>query len=377
VNFAKPKQPLEAVNAAARKLIGPIEEDFNDWGSYLTAIDVVNNWRAAHAYPLHTLTMNLRGTTRRLTEDPLIAQRIKRLPSILLKLRLHPKMKLSQMQDLGGCRAILSDVESVKRIANYYERESNIKHLRQPTDDYITCPKSSGYRGVHLIYRYNSDKSRKLIYNGMKIEIQVRTKYQHAWATAVETVGMFSGQALKSSLGSVDWQRFFALMGSVIALREKSPLVAGTPTNRNELIADLNHYARSLQVSNRLREYGRALHALSSAPNDAYFYLLKLDPLKGTLDVSGFPVKEMELAEKTYAEAEVAAKDHGGDVVLVSVDSINALGKAYPNYFADTRLFVELMEQAIRGRSRGIKVPDRKLQIQGVLPFASQPSSSI
>ena len=43
----------------------------------------------------------------------------------------------------------------------------------------------SGYRGVHLIYRYNSD--RKTEYNTLLIEMQLRSQLQHAWATAVET----------------------------------------------------------------------------------------------------------------------------------------------------------------------------------------------
>ena len=51
-------------------------------------------------------------------------------------------------------------------------------------DDYITTPKDSGYRGVHLIYRYYSDKNET--FNGLKIEVQIRTALQHAWATAVD-----------------------------------------------------------------------------------------------------------------------------------------------------------------------------------------------
>ena len=90
-----------------------------------------------------------------------------------------------------------------------------------PIDDYISAPKASGYRGVHLMYRYKSDK-KKTIYNDLKIEMQIRSRYQHAWATAVETVGIFVGQALKTSMGDDRWLRFFALMGSAIAIREKT-----------------------------------------------------------------------------------------------------------------------------------------------------------
>ena len=35
------------------------------------------------------------------------------------------------------------------------------------------------------------------------------------------------------------------------------------------------------------------------------------------------------------------------DVVLVKSDSMASLRRAYPNYFADTTLFVESLEEAI------------------------------
>jgi len=37
----------------------------------------------------------------------------------------------------------------------------------------------------------------------------------------------------------------------------------------------------------------------------------------------------------------------GAEAVLVSVDSIAALQRAYPNYFLDTRVFLRALQQAI------------------------------
>jgi ppGpp synthetase/RelA/SpoT-type nucleotidyltranferase len=107
-------------------------------------------------------------------------------------------MTLSQMQDIGGCRAIVSSAEGVAKLCASYA-ESDLKHILHQTDNYIDTPKDSGYRGVHLIYRYHSD--RRQDYNSLKIEMQLRSQLQHAWATAVETVGAFVRQALKSSVG--------------------------------------------------------------------------------------------------------------------------------------------------------------------------------
>jgi ppGpp synthetase/RelA/SpoT-type nucleotidyltranferase len=90
-----------------------------------------------------------------------------------------------------------------------------VSHLAQNTigrrpgvDDYILSPKNSGYRSVHLLYKYNSDKKAPSIYNGLFIEVKIRSRLQHAWATAVETVVTFLQQALKSSQGEEEWLRF-------------------------------------------------------------------------------------------------------------------------------------------------------------------------
>jgi len=143
--------------------------------------------------------MNLTNVASRYEDDPLIAQRIKRLWSITHKLYRMPGLKLTQMQDLGGCRAILLNVNKVKEVVGHL-KDSNMKHTLSKTNDYITEPKVSGYRGVHMIYEFHSDNLKTEIYNGQRIEMQLRSRHQHAWATAVETVGTFSGQALKSSL---------------------------------------------------------------------------------------------------------------------------------------------------------------------------------
>jgi hypothetical protein len=57
--------------------------------------------------------MGLTSRTKRVAPGGLIAQWLKRVTSMLNKLAREPHMKLSQMQDLGGCRAIVPDVAAV------------------------------------------------------------------------------------------------------------------------------------------------------------------------------------------------------------------------------------------------------------------------
>ena len=332
------------------------EEDVSVWLEYDDALATVNNWRAAHGHPLNTFQTNLRVAARRIDAGPVVAQRTKRLTSITEKLYRLPKMKLTQMQDIGGCRAVLKSVSDVRKLVHYYEHESAIKHVLVSKDDYIAEPPVSGYRGVHLVYRYFSDKDTTKVYNGLKIEMQIRSQYQHAWATAVETVGTFVGEALKSSMGSEKWLRFFALMGTAIANRERTPAVPETPAHRPILVSELLALSNELEVARRLRAYNEAVRTFEQGadPSDKY-YLLNLDIQTEELTVTGFKFGEIENASKQYLAAEKAAKGSTRrDAVLVSVDSLAALPRAYPNYFADTRVFLDLVDQTLSGRPRRI-----------------------
>lgn len=315
------------------------------------ALQVINNWRSSHSFPLNTLQVTLRRLARREDPEALVAQRIKRLSSISHKLERFPTMKLSQMQDIGGCRAVLSSVAKAEAIRDAYGDRTVLRHRHHLVRevDYIEEPKPSGYRGIHLIFRYQSD--RKQTYNGLQIEIQLRSKLQHAWATAVETVGTFLEQALKSSQGSDRWLRFFSLMGSALAVRERRPLVPGTPDREADLRKELRDVTAELNVHERLTWYGRAVTTIeapgASRGGDAY-YLLQLRPKAGTVMVSRYTHAELEEASAAYLDAErTLAGEPGSEAVLVSVESVGALRRAYPNYFLDTKVFLAAVEAAI------------------------------
>src|SRR5712664_4000075 len=179
------------------------------------------------------------------------------------KLVREPDMKLSQMQDLGGCRAILSSVPFVVAVYNMYGQEPRLDEEGSlKCYDYITDPKKDGYRGIHVVARYHPRLTERAPWSGQRIEIQLRTRLQHAFATAVETVTTFTREPLKFGAGPVEWRRFFSLMGSALAVREQTPMVESTPNNEAELISELKEAAKALKVTQRLRGWADALHTL-------------------------------------------------------------------------------------------------------------------
>ena len=129
--------------------------------------------------------------------------------------------------------------------------------------------------------------------------------------------------------------------------------VPETPHDTRELIGELDHYAATLNVIRRLETYGNALRFVeqeSARAKDAHRYLLQLDPAANELNVTGFEFGQLAEAQRQYLEAEKRVKQNPQtDAVLVSVESLASLQKAYPNYFADTRVFSALLHQALSG----------------------------
>jgi ppGpp synthetase/RelA/SpoT-type nucleotidyltranferase len=342
MNWIMPQFSRSAVRRAGEILLS------DNVLEYPQAYDVLNNWRASHSFPLNTIQVRLRRFTMIRDNESLIAQRLKRVPTILDKLKRFPGMSLERMQDIGGCRAIVQSIKTVYNIKDDFEN-SRIKHKKVNVKDYIKSPKSSGYRGIHLVYKYHSDKNST--YNGLLIEIQLRTKLQHAWATAVETVGTFIKYALKSSLGPEEWLHFFKLISSAFANMEKMPIVPSTPTDASELRIAIKHLEKKLDVRRRLNAYSSLVNAIEEINIDAYYIILLLKAKNNELQVFTFNKKELGIASNKYIEYEKKlSAETGDDVVLVAMDSIERLQEAYPNYFLDTKLFIQYLEEYLKSQ---------------------------
>ena len=72
-----PEFSKSAVTKAGQILAGHIDGD-PDW-----ATTVLTNWRSCHGYPINTFQATLRSKLKNIDEPAIVAQRLKRTPSII------------------------------------------------------------------------------------------------------------------------------------------------------------------------------------------------------------------------------------------------------------------------------------------------------
>jgi hypothetical protein len=358
--WTKPKFGRGQVDQAGKQIVGLLSGDlkwmFDESHPQAKALSVVDNWRASHRYLLFLAHSNLSKQAIRVDPNALTADRIKRLASIEAKLRVQPTMQLSRIQDIGGCRAILTSIDQVDALHRAYLQRTwpcwELAHEDPYKYDYIAKPKGSGYRSLHLVYKYRSRATKHEAFNGQRIEIQIRSRLQHAWATANEIAEMFTGLQLKAYKPTVapqdielfaKWKRFFVLASGIIANLEARPPVPNVPQSITDLRRDLQDVDNTLNAYRSLQTWrtfvkvqlpqiveprGRFLITVEKSPEAPYAITVR--PFVEDQDFTAF---------REYALAELALNN----AVLVTIhsESLNALQEAYPNYYADATSFLE------------------------------------
>ena len=194
------------------------EEIETETDQVLEAYNVLLRYRAAHQLPLTKATMGLRSVVRTAGCKVEVSQRLKRVWTIIDKLEREPKMQLSTMQDIGGCRAVLTSIGEVRRVQKLVIKNHVARGNGEPLPrvyDYIEKPRRSGYRGVHII----------VLYDERKIEVQLRTRVMHEWAITVERLGGRLHTDLKSGSGPEPVLDWLEAASEAMALEERGEVV--------------------------------------------------------------------------------------------------------------------------------------------------------
>lgn len=140
-------------------------------------------------------------------DAPRPGQRFKRLDRMLEKIMRFPTMRLSQMEDIGGCRVVLESLDDMYAVAGRLRRRWPHSRLV----DHVVEPKADGYRGVHVVEKRD----------GRLIEVQLRTARQNDWAQAVEDALSLTGFNVKDGHGPEILRRYFVLASARLALKDE------------------------------------------------------------------------------------------------------------------------------------------------------------
>lgn len=267
----------------------------------------------------------------RIDRQCVVTYRIKRIDTIIEKLRRfkinsHGRMAFSNMSDIAGCRCIMNTPSNDKLyqlltvIKNQYGEDCKI-------NDYVQAPKESGYRSIHVYVKEPATQK--------KVEIQIRSKAHHNWATLVEIVDLLYNDTQKEQEGAGPLGRFLFLYSKAADLS-------------SEEFSEMLKIERKLKVFEHMSEtlsmnYLKIrIQWLTQQKNGSYFVITANK--KGS-DIESF--QTFKAAEDAYYEKYLNNTD--SNIVLTHLDNpdFSQISMAYSNYmlamhsfFDDYRVYV-------------------------------------
>ncbi|WP_300882793.1 RelA/SpoT domain-containing protein [uncultured Desulfovibrio sp.] len=160
---------------------------------YLEFEEYFDEYRKEHLPVLTSTTLEIQDWLSTFSKGYYIAQRLKRKPQIIRKLK-RLSVRLTQLQDIGGLRIIVDTNKDVNELLSFLKNKvDQSEHIQiHRITDYREHGRDTGYRALHVI----------LSVDRYKLELQIRSKIQHYWAESIERTSIVYGYYLKESEGS-------------------------------------------------------------------------------------------------------------------------------------------------------------------------------
>lgn len=339
------------INKAGNIIANNNIDFFSD--EYQNAYDIISQRRALHTYPLNTFQANLRKKVDKLwinKDTYIISQRLKRLISIINKLQRFPETQLSRMQDIWWIRVVLPSMKEVTILQDSYLKDNSSKlYTLIRHKDYIENPKHDWYRSSHLIFTYTNNKYPQTEW--LQFEFQIRTKIQHARATAVETIWTFIWHSLKSNQWPEEWLEYFRNISVWFSYLEWTTISKEFSSySPIEIIQNIKEETVRLSVEHKIIWFSIAAKKIKTeiakTKKWAELFIIILDTKKIELTIWSYTKKEKKQALQDYRIWETESiKNPSLAVVLVSLNQVNDLQKAYPSFFWDNASFLEYVTQ--------------------------------
>ncbi|WBQ09280.1 RelA/SpoT domain-containing protein [Hyphomonadaceae bacterium ML37] len=302
---------------------------------------VLANWRAAHGRVINVFQANLRNRCKEFQYP--VGQRLKRFPTIVDKLTRQPEMHLARMNDIAGCRVIFPTIKSLYQFRDQLLKARWSHKLTHDPDryDYVERPKETGYRGIHLVYSFVPRGRGAEPWRGLRIEIQLRTKAQHVWATGVETGDLLTKGRAKFGEGADAYRRYWLLASEIIArTREGQPSYLAELSSE-EIVYHFEALDQQLNIRRLMRSARRSQPKLKAEASTVLIYRADRK-----LPLTAHSFSHWQDAVKFYNKAEKDLADQA-DVVLVEADNVKSIRNVFRNYFSNTTDFLRYIDAGI------------------------------
>ncbi|RDU65803.1 hypothetical protein CQA53_05785 [Helicobacter didelphidarum] len=310
---------------------------------------IIDEWRNQHLYFKKILMDNINNLLKNNFTFS-FSSRLKRYSSIKRKLR-ESSTRLTQMQDILGFRIVTdNNLQNVYMIKDILENsfKQNTEFIFDTVDDYIQQPKEDGYRCLHLIIK---------VQNRYYVEIQIKTKLQHLWATSLEVISTIKDKDFKHEYKNDQLNLFFKNISQIIDWHENySSKMQITLKSKVKIIKILySKYLKEIEViskySSNIKEVLDALKIDNKKiPKNIIFTLdvnRAIDAIEGKgsdniLKINAFDSEKEALT--SYNQRELKRYKDGADIVLISSYSLDDLEKNYPNYYLDCDEFIRCIK---------------------------------
>ncbi len=306
------------------------------------AFSMISEWRETHLPVLDNFYKQITSFfASRGIQYNISSQRIKRMSSIANKLRHNPDMGLGGMQDIGGMRFVFDNISQLLAVQEELRDFSPEGFECKKQYDYVDTPKTSGYRSIHYVYKYHSDD---VNYDGLSLELQIRTKLQHSWAMAVETGSLISQTSLKTNIDNEHgWREFFMVASAIFSKKEKMPVMDKFKDCSDRELCKLYF---QLQKKEKFLDQLSALNISLDRefPDDSGFCVLYIDFKERKVHWISFSKDQEKEATDAFNKLESAITTDEASL-MVSLEKMNEITSAYPSYFLDTKKFISAIKE--------------------------------
>lgn len=281
---------------------------------------MLQDLRVTFKEPLAIIFKEIERMATKVDKDCICTYRVKRIESIISKLKRLPQMQLQRAEDIAGMRCIMTTEAKVyKLLENLKKKESKLPFEIKNIHDYIETPKETGYKSIHVNVQLKDDSRR--------IEIQIRSIQQHNWATLVEITDQIFGVKLKefgrdANADLYDFHKLLSIPDNCLNKKEKRK-VAEITCERNYLETISSVFVQNyINVRSQWNKQQR---------NGNTFVLISTDP-NGVPDFQLFST--FDDAEKAYFEL-YSNNNESRNIVLTHIrdKSFSKVSTAYSNYF--------------------------------------------